>query len=240
MFQDTPKEAQRYRRRGLFLHGVLILIQAPARTLYLRLVTTQSPWVHLKNLPIIVFICSSILRLHSQGYIVANGVTYAGNTPGLGTEIHVLQNPTNGDYTGFTLPPRIGNRFLFNPLLDEGVRTFLVSSNDPISLQPIMANSYSELTYPNTYVLANGSTFYLGFYTGNSFPQNGIYSDPLFGWGRFVNNNGVIQLLDSALEYQGGGIYAGTQNIIPIPEPSAIALTAFGLLTLAFCRWRRS
>jgi len=37
-------------------------------------------------------------------------------------------------------------------------------------------------------------------------------------------------MLDSALEYQGGGIYAGTDNIIPAPEPSEFALTALGAL----------
>lgn len=108
------------------------------------------------------------------------------------------------------------------------VRVFLVTSNAPVSLQPILDNAYPELTTPNNYTFANGAPFYLAFYTGDTFPQNGIYSDPLFGWGEFLNNNGVIQMLDSALEYKGGGIYAGTQNIIPIPEPGVFGLLALG------------
>jgi hypothetical protein len=131
-------------------------------------------------------------------------------------------------------PPTI--LFQFSPFADEGVRTFLVSSNQPISLQPILANSYTELTYPNSYVFGNGFIFYLAFYTGNTYPQNGIYADPLFGWAEYVNNNGVIQMLNSALEYAGGGIYAGTQNII-VPEPSTFGL--FGLAALLFVLCRR-
>jgi hypothetical protein len=41
------------------------------------------------------------------------------------------------------------------------------------------------------------------------------------------------------LEYGGDGIYVGTQNIIPVPEPSAFGLTALGGLLLGFRRWTK-
>ena len=47
-------------------------------------------------------------------------------------------------------------------------------------------------------------------------------------------------MLDSAIEYKGGGIYAGTQNIIPVPEPSELAVAALGALLYAFRRSRNS
>ena len=185
-----------------------------------------------------------IVQGHAQGFIVQDGVTLIpGTTTDLGSQIRVIQDPTRShfpdftDFTGFYLTPQGGNVFLFNPLLDEGVRTFFVSLNDPISLQPIMANNYAELTNPNSYVFGNNIPFYLGFYTGYQ-PSNGIYRDPLFGWGKFVNNNGVISMQGSALEYGGGGIYAGTQTIIP--EPSTIDLAALGTLLLGVWRWRHS
>ena len=199
---------------------------------------------HLHYFAITCCLFGTIPLLYSQGYLVPNGVTYAGYSPFTGAEIHVLQNPTNGNYTGFSLPPQGGNIFLFNPIVDEGVRTFLVSPNDPISLQPIQANSYPELTFPNTYFFANGATFYLGFYTGPRWilPETDphTYEDPLFGWAKFVNKQGVIQLLDSALEYKGGGIFAGTQTIIPIPEPSGLTLGLLGAFLLACRRWLTS
>ena len=182
----------------------------------------------IKNVAIVICILGSHVQLHSQGTIVPNGVTIAP-----GNVINVIQNPTAGDYTGFILNPQGGSSFLFSPFLDEGVRTFFVASNDPLSLQPILANNYPELT-PTTYSFANGSPFYLGFYTGSSFPVNGVYSNPLFGWARLVNINGTIQLLDSALEYGGGGIYVGTQSIIPVPEPSTLTFAAIGAFALAW------
>ena len=113
---------------------------------------------------------------------------------------------------------------------------FLVSANQPISQQAIQSGSYTELMYPNSYVFDSGSPFYLGLYTGESFPQNGIYSDPLFGWARLVNNRGVIEMLDGGLAYKAGGIYAGTQNLIPVPEPGEIGLIVLGGLVLSFAR----
>jgi hypothetical protein len=202
----------------------------------------------LAYLAFVLYMLGALIQVHAQGYIVPNGVTFNG-FDGVGYSVFVTQNPSTGDYTGFDLNP-VGetppsspyvNTYLFNPIVDEGVRTFIVSANDAISLQPIMAGSYAELTYPNSYVFANGSTFYLGLYTGyNPWDSHGnytgIYTNPLFGWGRFRNNNGVIEMLSSALEYGGGGIFAGTQTIIPVPEPSAFALLGLSALLFGFRR----
>ncbi len=183
------------------------------------------------------------LASHSfgQGYIVPNGVV-ADLFPG---EFTVRQDPDGFNVTGFFLDPRsltpptsYTNTFRFIPVVDEGVRVFLVSANAEISLQPILAGNYTELIYPNTYVFPHNQPFYVGLYTGNQYfvPPDGIYSDPLFGWARLVNNRGVIELLDSALVYQAGGIYAGTLNIIPVPEPGPASLILFGLFSFRFCR----
>jgi len=68
--------------------------------------------------------------------------------------------------------------------------------------------------------------FYLGFYTGRAILTNGIpavglgiYTNAVFGWGKFVTRDDVIEMLDSALEYGGAGIYAGTQTLIPPESP---------------------
>ena len=114
--------------------------------------------------------------------------------------------------------------------------------NAPVTAQAILSGAYTEITYPNSYIFNSGIPFYVGLYTGNMsyYPPNGIYSDPLFGWAKLVNNQGVIQLLDSAIEYQGGGIYAGTQTIIPVPEPSSVTLLGIGTMLLSFFGRRNS
>lgn len=187
-----------------------------------------------KTMTVFIITLGMAFRLHSQGYIVPNGVSYGGYNSLFGSLIEVLQNPTNGNYTGFYLQLQSGNSFQFFPLLDEGVRSFIVSLNDPVSLPAIQAQTYPEIGYTSSYNFVNGVPFYLGFYTGEQFPQNGIYPNPLFGWARLVNNNGVINLLDGALEYGGGGIYAGTQTIIPVPEPGSLGLLTLGGLLLGW------
>jgi hypothetical protein len=84
-------------------------------------------------------------RVFAQGVIVPNGVTFPGLSFLGGYEVDVLQHPTSGDFTGFFLtaqgrtPPSstYTNTFTFSTYADEGVRVFLVSSNDPISLTAI-------------------------------------------------------------------------------------------------------
>ena len=187
-----------------------------------------------KHIAIISCLFGALLQLHSQGYIVPNGVTYVGNA-GAGYEIDVISHPPYSESTAFILRQQLQqgpNEFSFDAQADESVRVFFVSPNDPISLQPILSQSYTELLFSPTYVFDNHVPFYVGLYTGFGYPDNGIYNDPVFGWAELVNNDGVIELLDSALEYGGGGIIAGTQTIIPIPEPSVIGLVAVGSLCL--------
>ena len=204
----------------------------------------------LKSLIVLAFIFGITLRVNAQGYIILDGVVVNFGDLFSPNEIDVLHNPSDptsgGSYTGFILNP-VGktqptiytNTFSYGVVLDIGVRVFLVSSNDPISLQPILSQTWTELGGAPSYVFTNGVPFYVGLYTGNVqfAPQNGIYDNPIFGWAELVNNQGTIQVIDSALEYQGGGIYAGTQNIIPVPEPSVFGLSALGCLILAWRRW---
>lgn len=193
---------------------------------------------------VLAFALAATAPAYSQGYILPNGIT--SSSAGLSAVIHVMQSPTNGDYTGFVLRPQFKKPgspyytiFSFDPAVpDEGVRTFFASQNDPISSDSIQAGAYTELGFGNYYGFDPGIPFFLGFYTGhtNGAPL-GAYSNPLFGWGEFVNNQGVIQMLDAALEVEGGGIYVGTQTIIPIPEPAMFSLLTCGALILGWrCR----
>ena len=196
---------------------------------------------NLKGLAIITLTFCAFIQSRAQGYIVPNGVGYYLNGAGH-YGIAVIHDPTNGYTTGFdliaigeTLPTIYTNTYAYSPIVDIGVRVFLVAPNQPISLQPIMAGSYTELGNVPSYVFNEGLPFYLGLYTGNMTyaPRDGIYNDPLFGWARLVNNQGVIEMLDSALAYKAQGIFAGTLNLVP--EPSVFTLFTFGALLLG---WR--
>lgn len=192
---------------------------------------------------IILAICFYIALasdIYAQGYIVTNGITFAGFNS-VGYSINVIYDPANGYATGFSLDP-IGktqptfytNTFNFDPMVDIGVRVFFTSANQAITTNALLSGAITELIYSASsgYVFTNGVPFYLALYTGDMTysPPNGVYNNPLLGWVELVNNQGVIQMLGGALEFQGGGIYAGTQNIIPVPEPSTFGLLALGCL----------
>jgi hypothetical protein len=198
---------------------------------------------HLKSLTCAVVALVVSLDVWAQGHIAPNGVSLYN----LGTsfQVNVIYNPTNLYYTGFDLhqqgttpPSPYPNTFLFDPIADVGVRAFFVSPNQPVSLAAIQSGAYTELT-PTSYVFQSGTPFLLGLYTGNQLapPVNGIYSDPLFGWAELVNDKGVIELLDGAMAYKAGGIYAGTQTVFDVPEPSVQVL--FALACLLVCTRRR-
>ena len=92
------------------------------------------------------------------------------------------------------------------------------------SLQAILQGNYSELQLPHAF--EPDIPFYVGFYTGQAIRTNGIpafglglYTNAVFGWGKFVTRDDIIEMLDSALEYGGAGIYAGTQIIILRESP---------------------
>ena len=206
------------------------------------------------------YLLGLVLKLHAQGYIVTDGVLYGGYETGMVYSIFVMDNPSGhpsgfSQYTKFWLNP-VGktqptvytNTFSLAEMADIGVRLFLVASNDPISLQPIIAQSYPEMSIysPDNYVFKSGIPFYVALYTGYQFtlPYSPnppyTYLDPVFGWAKMVNNQGVIQLLDSALEYGGLGIIAGTRTIIqPVPEPSSCALAVASALLAGLWRWRK-
>jgi hypothetical protein len=186
----------------------------------------------------LVVLLASAVHADTQGYIVTNGITYS--AAGSMAVIHVLQNPTNGDYAGLIVKPEFklaGDTYnticLFTTLPGSDIRTFLTFLNDPLDVEAIQANSYPELSSGSLYGFDLDVPFYLGFYTGstNGAPA-GLYSSPVFGWAELVNHDGAIQFLDSASAMEAGGIYVGTQAVIATPEPAVLSLVVFGVLLL--------
>ena len=118
------------------------------------------------------------------------------------------------------------------------MRVFLVPANTAFTLDSIQSGNFTELGYNPSYIFQSGTPFYVGLYTGIQFelPYSPnppyTYLEPVFGWAKLVNNQGVIQLLDSGLAYQVAGIYAGTQTLIPVPEPTGISMAALGLILI--------
>jgi PEP-CTERM motif len=211
---------------------------------------------HLKLLASTAVALVLSLDVRAQGHIVPKGIVtnlFAG-------EIDLVwPAATQVNGFGFTPVGKTGglypNVFSFWEPATIGARVFLISLNQPFTLSQVRDGTYSEVSDSTNPVLpANPSftfdvnaPFYVALYSGaelagyyppgNTTPVE--YTDPVFGWARLVNNNGVIQMLDSALEYGGGGIFAGTENIIPVPEPSTLTLVGLGVLLFGLCKRRQ-
>lgn len=211
----------------------------------------------LKALGILIVIWGNTLQSPAQGQIIPNGVV-DNLFPG---EIDLVW-PAATQINGFQFLP-VGktsnglpytNIFTFSEPLTIGVRVFRIALNQPFSLTTITAGTYPEISSSINPSLPASPTnifnvnvpFFVALYSGTQFaeyyPSDNTrpvyYTDPVFGWAKLVNNRGVIQLLDGALAYGSGGIYAGTQNVIPVPEPGGLALLSAGLLLSGIFRGR--
>ena len=110
------------------------------------------------------------------------------------------------------------DHYFFHGWLDDGAdETYTPRADDPITA-----------AYNSTF------DFYLGFATAAEYA--GSWNDPwkyvYYGWAQFTYSNGTITLVDSALNTEGGGIYAGTGITTPVPEPATGLLSFLGILLL--------
>ena len=140
---------------------------------------------------------------------------------------------------------------LNNTALDEGSDWFVTNPGDLFTRDSIEAGQFNFLpiTEPASGSLdvEVGESFFLGVNTGRSDDFFSGFGDPdvsfdairqHFGWGEFlINQNGELQILDSAVAYDLGGIVIGTSTAIPEPSSGLLmfAGTAFLFLRRSRC-----
>jgi len=141
---------------------------------------------------------------------------------------------------------------LFNSIaLDEGSDWFVTNPGDLFTRDSIDAGQFNFLPIQYESAIPGGSldvevgeSFFLGVNTGSSddfFSGDSVPFDVIrqhFGWGEFlINQNGELQILDSAVAYDLGGIVIGTSTAIPEPSSGLLMLAgiAFPFLRRSRC-----
>lgn len=88
-------------------------------------------------------------------------------------------------------------------------RLFYVKKGDEFNQEAIVSGTAKEIWDDSTF---SSEKFYIGVYTGTSpADENGIYSDPLYGWIRMDCYGNVYK---SAQGYKCKGIIVGTEELI--------------------------
>ncbi len=81
--------------------------------------------------------------------------------------------------------------------------------------------------------------FYLGINTGQGF-SGGHPNRDVFGWVHFTNDGQTgLHMIGNAVTYGNAGIIVGTTTVIPVPEPSILALAGIGTCLMAFAAVRK-
>ena len=138
--------------------------------------------------------------------------------------------------------------------LDEGSDWYVTNPGDLFTRDSIDAGQFNFLPIQIESAIPGGSldvevgeSFFLGVNTGRSDDFFSGFGDPVvsfdairqhFGWGEFlINQNGELQILDSAVAYDLGGIVIGTSTAIPEPSSGLLMLagTAFPFLRRSRC-----
>jgi len=110
----------------------------------------------------------------------------------------------------------------------EGINIYLASYGDEFSNSTLMNAQFPVLLSGSG---ANGSidipfgTFYLAITKGAWDGSNG----DVYGWALLSSSSSGLAMLSNAVAYGTSGIFVGTTNIVPVPEPETYAMMLAGL-----------
>ena len=179
------------------------------------------------------------------GQIVEDTNITVNSNPG-SFALEVLQSPESDVTQVFgevAVSGSTATLLLNNTALDEGSDWFVTNPGDLFTRDSIDAGQFNFLpiTEPASGSLdvEVGESFFLGVNTGRSddfFSDDSVPFDVIrqhFGWGEFlINQNGELQILDSAVAYDLGGIVIGTSTAIPEPSSGLLMLAGAAFLFL--------
>lgn len=164
---------------------------------------------------------------------VSNGAR-AGYNPKANLFIDMDQTVA-GDYTGtmFAYDSTAGTLLFGSRNADEGSLLFITRPRQLINDKTVVKLAAKDLLIPSATAAQVGRDFYIGGAT-ESFSDPGYKSDDqhwtVFGWLHLrADTAGKLQIVDSAMSFNEGGIVAGA---LPVPEASTWSLMGLGMCGL--------
>jgi PEP-CTERM motif len=155
---------------------------------------------------------------------------------GANLNIQIDQTPL-GDYTGTLLSydSKAGTLKFVTYNVDEGSKLFVTRPGQFINDNTLVNLAYADRLSFSDNVAKVGTDFYVGGATEKfSDPGFDAYDQhwTVFGWAHLkLDANGQLQVVDSAVSFNEGGIVAGS---LAVPEASTWSLMALGLVGLSW------
>ena len=167
-----------------------------------------------------------VLASPVAGQIVEDTNITVGSTGGLST-LTVFQTPEfgiNGDstsiYVSVSVVDSTATLLYYISQLDEGSDWFATNHGDLFNRETIDSGQFDILfdgDQAGALTVEVDQSFFLGVNTGNGYVDEPFRQH--FGWGEFlIDQDGELQILDSAVAYDQGGIIVGTSATIPEPS----------------------
>lgn len=148
----------------------------------------------------------------------------------------IVDQTPDGDYTGTFLnyDAKAGSLSFVTYNTDEGSTLFVTRPGQFINDQTVINLPASDRVSFSSNVAQVGTDFYLGVATEKFSDPGFQFNDQqwtVFGWAHFkADAQGKLQIVDSAMSFNEGGIVAGS---LAVPEASTWSLMALGLFGLA-------
>jgi PEP-CTERM motif len=192
-----------------------------------------------------IFILAGLLfcvaNLHADTVIDSNFiVTPDSSFPPANYRFTVYQDQAGTDPTSILVELSGSTLTAITWNVDEEADYYLVPNLAVFTAATIASGQFPPLfVVDHAYSLNVGfGDFYLGINTGQG-ASGGHPNRNVFGWAHFVNDQTGLHMIGNAVTYGNAGIIVGTTTVIPVPEPSTLALAGIGTCLIAFAAVRK-
>lgn len=172
--------------------------------------------------PVVPFLLMLLIAPPLHAAVGVSHIVGFGGSPF--NEFHVYQTFEKTDYTGFMFMFLSGSTYQYmGSYIDEGLDLYRTSAGAAFAPGTVSNGSFTPFVYSSNYVLTGD--FFVGLVTPSK-DSSFATLPPAYGWARLRSSNGVLSLVDHAIDYSGNGLIVGTTTVVPEPGSGILFVTA--------------